>query len=104
MAGGDHAHAARAEIVLTVAGELWAPPCRSNWLQPPSITRLSFSAKDSSTAFFSHWLTTHSPFCFLRHPHLAAVQPGDCLVNGVLECLLRRCPTVDAAALVRKPR
>jgi len=31
---------------------------------PPEIIAMSLSRKDSSTAFFSHWFTCHSPPCF----------------------------------------
>src|SRR6202040_1129440 len=31
---------------------------------PPAITCISFRRNDSSTAFFSHWWTCHSPACF----------------------------------------
>src|SRR4029453_4556494 len=36
----------------------WAPPA------PPEMASIEFSRNDSSTAFFSHWLTRHSPAAF----------------------------------------
>ena len=48
---------------------------------PPGTIALSARRNDSSTAFFSHWLTFHErrpgrAGNFLRHPRLAAVEQG----------------------------
>jgi hypothetical protein len=48
------------------------------------MTSMSFRRKDSSTAFFSHWLTVQLPsIAAFGHAHLAFVEQVERRLHGI---------------------
>ena len=65
----------------------------------PGISALSLSRKESSTAFFSHWLTVQPPRALLGDPRLAVVEQPERRLDRVAHLA----PGRGAEAVARLP-
>src|SRR3712207_7696312 len=61
-----------------------APNFSGTLSHPPPMARFSDRRKESSTAFFSHWRTTHWPSTFRSEEHTSELQSRQYLVCRLL--------------------